>query len=256
MMEKFKKYFYPIPMVLLIGSVLNPSFKMKQTIQMIKLLHTYMGICDDDINEQTLNDLKAKINSLYLYYSYVIGSNAPPVAEASHTNPIGEDAFFNPDRLDFWGEMSSSQSTSGINEYDVYNTQTLVKVTGTFNPVIWWKENAHTYPILSTIAKDVLNIPISSVSSESAFSQGRQQLGDHRHSLASTALEVLVCLRDWIQSERRNQGRAEIQPDEDEELLEIEEILATAPNNDTNSPPEDNAANINMADIINRMQNL
>ena len=202
MMEKFKKYFYPIPMVLLIGSVLNPSFKMKQTIQMIKLLHTYMGICDDDINEQTINDLKAKLNSLYLYYSYVIGSNAPPVAEASHTNPIGEDAFFNPDRLDFWGEMSSSQSTSGINEYDVYNTQTLVKVTGTFNPVLWWKENAHTYPILSTIAKDVLNIPISSVSSESAFSQGRQQLGDHRHSLASTALEVLVCLRDWIRSER------------------------------------------------------
>ncbi|CAN4103749.1 unnamed protein product [Withania somnifera] len=80
-----------------------------------------------------------------------------------------------------------------------------------------------SYPVLSALARDVMNIPMSTVASESAFGQGRQQIGDHRHSLGSNAINVLVCLRDWIRARRRTKG---LVPDEEEEE-EIEELLST-----------------------------
>lgn len=39
-----------------------------------------------------------------------------------------------------------------------------------FNVLVWWKKNSNAYPILSLMAIDFLFIPVSTVSSESAFS--------------------------------------------------------------------------------------
>uniref|UniRef100_A0A803KUM8 Transposase n=1 Tax=Chenopodium quinoa TaxID=63459 RepID=A0A803KUM8_CHEQI len=47
----------------------------------------------------------------------------------------------------------------------------------------WWKMNAHRYPILAHLARDVLAMPISTVASESAFSAGGRHLDSFRISL-------------------------------------------------------------------------
>ena len=39
-----------------------------------------------------------------------------------------------------------------------------------FNIINWWHEHKRTYPVLSILAKDVLSVPVSTISSESAFS--------------------------------------------------------------------------------------
>ena len=39
-----------------------------------------------------------------------------------------------------------------------------------FNVLAWWKKNIDAYPILALMARDFLAIPVSTVSSESAFS--------------------------------------------------------------------------------------
>jgi hypothetical protein len=39
-----------------------------------------------------------------------------------------------------------------------------------FNILIWWHEHKLTYPIMSILAKDVMFVPVSTVSSESCFS--------------------------------------------------------------------------------------
>jgi hypothetical protein len=41
-----------------------------------------------------------------------------------------------------------------------------------FDILNWWKVNAPKYPPLPEIARDVLAIPISTIASESAFSNG------------------------------------------------------------------------------------
>jgi len=48
------------------------------------------------------------------------------------------------------------------------------------------------------MARDFLAIPLSTVSSESAFSLGGRILGDHRSSLTPEMLEALVCGKDWL----------------------------------------------------------
>jgi hypothetical protein len=47
------------------------------------------------------------------------------------------------------------------------------------------------------MVQDFLAIPLSTVSSESAFSLGGRILGERRSTLAPEMLEALVCVKDW-----------------------------------------------------------
>jgi hypothetical protein len=48
------------------------------------------------------------------------------------------------------------------------------------------------------MARDFLLIPLSAVSSESAFSLGGRILGEARSLLTPQMLEALVCRKDWL----------------------------------------------------------
>ena len=48
------------------------------------------------------------------------------------------------------------------------------------------------------VSRDFLAIPLSTVSSESAFRCAGRILGDHRSSLTPEMLETLVCAKDWL----------------------------------------------------------
>ena len=58
------------------------------------------------------------------------------------------------------------------NELDTYLFKSALKDLdeGTFDLLRWWKLNSERFPILSSMARDVLAIPISIIISESAFS--------------------------------------------------------------------------------------
>ncbi|KAM3341857.1 zinc finger BED domain-containing protein RICESLEEPER 4-like [Capsicum galapagoense] len=131
------------------------------------------------------------------------------------------------------------------------------------NTLDWWRNNESKYPVLSRLARDILNVPMSTVASESAFSQGRQQLGDNRHSLGSNAMDVLVCLRDWIRAERRNLGM-EPEPNDEQKL---KEIMTSRENSAESSPmhgfapidfdyPMQVLVNINMDELEKMMHSL
>jgi hypothetical protein len=63
---------------------------------------------------------------------------------------------------------------------------------------LWWKLNAHRYPVVAKMAKNFLSIPATSVSSESTFSTGGRVLDDYRSSLKPVMVEALVCASSWI----------------------------------------------------------
>ena len=60
------------------------------------------------------------------------------------------------------------------------------------------KEQSTRFPILSTMTRDVLAIPISTVASESAISTSGRILDDSRTSLTPFVVEALVCTQDWL----------------------------------------------------------
>src|SRR6185369_13955214 len=67
-----------------------------------------------------------------------------------------------------------------------------------FDILTWWKGQSTRFPILSSLARDVLAIPISTVASEPAFSTGGRILDDFRSSLTPFMVESLVCTQDWL----------------------------------------------------------
>ncbi|KAK2661984.1 hypothetical protein Ddye_000558 [Dipteronia dyeriana] len=61
-----------------------------------------------------------------------------------------------------------------------------------------WKGNKGKYPILAKIARDILAIHVSTVASESAFSDGGRFFTSHRRRLHLDTLEALMCTQNWI----------------------------------------------------------
>ncbi|KAM3198904.1 hypothetical protein P3L10_034341 [Capsicum annuum] len=88
-----------------------------------------------------------------------------------------------------------------------------------FDILCWWKVNEPRFTILTEMARDVLAIPISSVSSECAFSTEGRVIDPFRSSLTPKLVQSLICLRDWLRSES-----TPINIEEDIEYLEQLEV--------------------------------
>uniref|UniRef100_A0A8I6YW14 Transposase n=1 Tax=Hordeum vulgare subsp. vulgare TaxID=112509 RepID=A0A8I6YW14_HORVV len=83
-------------------------------------------------------------------------------------------------------------------ELDAYLEEASEEDGADFDILAWWKRHAEKFPILATMARDFLAIPLSTVASEAAFSCGKRILGDSRSSLTPDMLEALVCAKDWL----------------------------------------------------------
>ena len=62
-----------------------------------------------------------------------------------------------------------------------------------FDILNWWKLKASKYYILSCMTRDIMTIPVSTVSSESVFSTGDRILYSFHSSLSPTTVEALIC---------------------------------------------------------------
>nr|GLL29640.1 zinc finger BED domain-containing protein RICESLEEPER 2-like [Ipomoea trifida] len=80
-----------------------------------------------------------------------------------------------------------------------------------FDILNWWKKNAHRLPILASIARDILAIPISTVASESAFNTGGRVLDTYRSSLTPRVVQALICTQDWLRNETEDSIDGEIE---------------------------------------------
>ncbi|KAG6474003.1 hypothetical protein ZIOFF_067926 [Zingiber officinale] len=65
-----------------------------------------------------------------------------------------------------------------------------------FDALGWWKLNTYKFLVLSSLARDILAIPISTVASEATFSAGGYVIDKYRASLAHTTIEMLI-LKRW-----------------------------------------------------------
>ena len=76
------------------------------------------------------------------------------------------------------------------------------------DPLPWWKANADEFPTLSRMARDILSIPLTSVSVERVFSTARDVIPYRRNRLSPTMIEKLLIAKCWLRksiSEREEQ---------------------------------------------------
>ena len=57
------------------------------------------------------------------------------------------------------------------------------------------------------MARDLLTPPASTVALESAFSTRGRVLTDTRNRLASDAIEMTICGKDWLDAKKRSQNK-------------------------------------------------
>jgi hypothetical protein len=73
-----------------------------------------------------------------------------------------------------------------------------------FDILDWWKEREIQFPILSAMARDLL-------ASESAFSTSGRLISDKRTRLTPEAVEVCVCLKDYLDGVDRIQHESSLE---------------------------------------------
>ena len=97
---------------------------------------------------------------------------------------------------------SSPNNTTDIDRY--LSVETIpFEDNEDFEILEWWKKQQIKYPVLSIIARDVLTMPVSTVTSETAFSVGERVVSKKQCNLSPGAIEAVVCLKDWNLADKR-----------------------------------------------------
>ena len=118
-------------------------------------------------------------------------------------------------------EHAASSSPSNASELASYlDCDTINQLDDTFDLLKWWHEHKLTYPVLSIMAKDILTVPVSTISLESTFSMTDRIIEEQRMRLNVETVEWLTCIKDWELAEARLQHNVE-----DPELEEMFEDL-------------------------------
>ena len=104
---------------------------------------------------------------------------------------------------------SGSEIGSGleVSELDEYFSASLVKCQGNALDILqWWRVyGSVSYPIFSTMVRDLLTVQVSTVASESAFSTAEHLIDDHMTCLDLYTVQAVMCLQDWWRYEKRTQ---------------------------------------------------
>ncbi|CAO2034924.1 unnamed protein product [Urochloa humidicola] len=136
---------------------------------------------------------------------------------ASEVSTAGS-LFFGKRKLEAeFAQFKSARRTSWAkSEIDLYLEEETEDDIEGFDILAWWKSKSKKFPMLSSMARDFLAIPLSTVLSESAFSCGGRILGDHRSSLTPDMLEALVCSKDWLNEDVNREGQDLESPPQEE----------------------------------------
>nr|GEW41308.1 hypothetical protein [Tanacetum cinerariifolium] len=93
---------------------------------------------------------------------------------------------------------SESRMQDSKSELDRYLNKEAEDESKKFEILNWWKVNSPRFPILSLLARDVMEITISTMASESVFRTSGRVLDAFRSSLTPPVVESLICTQDWF----------------------------------------------------------
>lgn len=223
MKEKIKKYFFPIPVIFQIGAILNPCIKLFYAVELTRVLYEHLEIAEGEKPdlETAKSSIFSNVSALYDYYHKLIYSVTPNIPTSDSTNSsqkMGGTTSFR--SCTVWDEFVALQRQSRIdfNELDFYLKLGTEDRYSNIDILQWWKDNSKEFPVLSKMARDLLNIPVSTV------------------ALVGPTLEMLVCFKDWVRSDRRNQGIEEKQSED----KKLEDVMTMSSDGEShNQSPDD-----------------
>ncbi|PON65454.1 Ribonuclease H-like domain containing protein [Trema orientale] len=139
-------------------------------------------------------------------------------------------------------ELNGGKTKNGVDRYISEAAEDVIE-GATYDVLKWRANNEYKLPVLALIAHDVFAVPVTTVSSEVAFSIGGRIIDPFRSSLSPKTVEALICLKNWL-SEIHQPIIVKNYIDESEvfetsENLEIEISTTPTPNTSSNIGNQD-----------------
>jgi hypothetical protein len=159
----------------------------------------YVKVVNDAVHELYKEYVAQPLPLTPAYAEQGEANNGP----ANANNSQGAPGSTGDGLLDFDMYLSEIQSSQpSKSELEQYLDESLTPRMQEFDILNWWKLNTVKFPTLSKMARDILAIPMSMVSSGSSIftaGTGSHMLDDYRSSLRPEIVEALVCAKDWLQ---------------------------------------------------------
>ena len=204
MVAKFDAYWNVIHKLMGVAAVLDPRYKMT-------LLHFYFPLVyPNDFSEQISNIKRLCYELMEEYYTrmYKETDTESAVHGTVTSTSKGSSITIDSDYQLFVKSMKTNKTNSFRNELDHYLEEDVLTDNSQFDILVWWKLNGVKYPVLQTIARDILAIPVSTVASESAFSSSGRLVSPHHNRLHLKMIEALMCAQSWLWSEvKKHDGK-------------------------------------------------
>ncbi|CAN7129929.1 unnamed protein product [Brassica rapa subsp. narinosa] len=203
MRKRFDEFWNRNHRVLAIATILDPRFKMK-------LVEYYYPLFYDSSASEFIEDISEYTRALYNEHS--VGSLLASSDQAldwqeNHHHHHHHHHHQHEDRLrefdKYINETTTSPGQDSKSDLEKYLEEPLFPRNSDFDILNWWKVHTPKYPILSMVARNVLAVPMSNVSSEEdAFESSRKRrISDTWCSLRPSTVQALMCAQDWIRSE-------------------------------------------------------
>ncbi|KAK9269460.1 hypothetical protein L1049_001235 [Liquidambar formosana] len=196
MKAKFDKYWSKCSLALAVAAILDPRFKMK-------LVEYYYPQIYGSSAPDRIKDVSDGIRELFNAYSICPTSSSLDQGTALPGSSLPSSSNDTRDRLKGFDKFlhETSQSQSIISDLEKYLEEPVFPRNFDFNILNWWKVHTPRYPILSMMARDVLGIPMSTMTPELAFSAGGRVLDHYRTSLNPDTRQAVICSQDWLRTE-------------------------------------------------------
>ncbi|KAK2655800.1 hypothetical protein Ddye_008852 [Dipteronia dyeriana] len=207
METNLKKYWANIPLLYALSAIIDPRVKLSGLEVLLEFIGINLSI---DYSEQ-ITDIRTKLFEIFHIYETRFGNIDIPQSTRPETEPkqtswsLLKRRKKNKSASTSSGQRSSPSSCTELIRYLEAQFDD-VEDKKEFDLLLWWKTYTYRYPVLSHLARDVLVIPVSTVSSEKAFSTNGRIIEPRRSCLSPETVEVLTCLRDWEHAKKRLQN--------------------------------------------------
>jgi len=120
-------------------------------------------------------------------------------AETSPSSPTIDDEF------DAWGHTTDrprrGKRRKVETEWEIWIKQLLSEDDKKVkNPLAWWVDRRHAWPVLSKLALNIFSTPAMSAEPERVFSDGSELITDKRNGLGDDTVEAEMIQKNWITS--------------------------------------------------------
>ncbi|XP_027177182.1 zinc finger BED domain-containing protein RICESLEEPER 2-like [Coffea eugenioides] len=209
MSAKFDKYWGESNVLLSLGAILDPRYKM------FLINHAFPVIYGEDAAPRFMAEIRDILYELYNEYvdCHVVSHSEQQRQVVKKRQNEGSTSSSKKQKMTaptvLTGKEKFHMHVSEIDrappeksDLDVYLEESRYACDAKANLDVlgWWKGERLRFPILSRMAADILSVPVTTVASESTFSAGGRVIDDRRASMSVETVQMLLCGNDWIRS--------------------------------------------------------